>query len=140
MATFNLSTAAQNAAMDAVTALINATSAGSINEYDGTIPTNANTAISGQTLLATLTFSADAFGDAVAGVATAATITGDSSVDADGTATWARILDGAGATVFDCDIGTIAAAVAVIRHNAVAFVSGGTVDVDTMTLTMPANL
>ena len=137
MTVLNLATASQNAAMDAVTLLINATSAGSITIYDGTIPTNANTAISGQTLLATLTFSTDAFGDAVAGVSTAAAITGDSSVDADGTSTWARILDGAGATIFDCDVAT---ATAIIELNSVAFVTGGTVDASAMTLTMPANL
>ena len=137
MTTLNLTTAAQNAAMDAVTILINATSAGSIKLYDGTIPTNANTAVSGQTLLATLTFSTDAFGDAALGIATAAAITGDSSVDADGTCTWARIADGGGTTVFDCDAAT---ASAIIILNAVAFVSGGTVDCDSMTLTMPANL
>ena len=137
MTVLNLATASQNAAMDAVTLLINATSAGSISMYDGTIPTNANTAVSTQTLLATMTFSADAFGDAAAGVSTAAAITGDSSVDADGTCTWARIKDGGGNTIFDCDAAT---ASAIIILNAVAFITGGTVDCDSMTLTMPANL
>ena len=137
MTVLNLATASQNAAMDAVTLLINATSAGSITIYDGTIPTDANTAITTQTLLATLTFSADAFGDAAAGVSTAATITGDSSIDAESTATWARILDGGGNTIFDCDAAT---ASAIIILNSVAFVTGGTVDISAMTLTMPANL
>ena len=137
MANVRLATAAQNDALDAVTILINATSAGSIKIYDGTQPANANTAISTQTLLATLAFSTDAFGDAVAGVSTAAAITGDSSVDADGTATWARVVDGGGNTIMDVDAGT---ASTIMILNAVAFVTGGTVDADSMTLTMPANL
>jgi hypothetical protein len=81
-----------NSAADAVTALANS---GFIKVYDGAQPATADTAITTQVLLATLTFGATAFGSAVAGVATANSITSDSAADATGTAAWfPRLQDG----------------------------------------------
>ena len=61
-----------------------------INIYDGTAPINLDTALSGNTLLAT-----NAFGAAVdttpGGSLTANTITDDSAADATGTPTFARL-------------------------------------------------
>lgn len=75
--------------------------------YNGTKPTDANTALSGNTLLAELRYSATAFGAAVAGVATANAITQDSSADATGTATFARNFKSDGTTVIsDFTVGT----------------------------------
>lgn len=68
-----------------------------IRVYDGTVPTNADTALSGNTLLAELTMDAtNAFGAATdaapGGTMTANAITDDSSADATGTPTFARLL------------------------------------------------
>ena len=49
----SITTAAQNAAADAVTALVNAgDSAGQLRIYSGAAPADANAALSGNTLLA----------------------------------------------------------------------------------------
>lgn len=106
------SDAAAKAAVDAVAALCNS---GTIKIYTGTQPTDANTAVSSQTLLGTLTFSSTAFaassasGSAGSKVVTAVanTITDDSSADATGTAAWFRVLKSDGSTVvFDGSVGT----------------------------------
>lgn len=138
MANVRLATAPQNAACDAIVDLIDAgAGAGTIKIYDGTQPANANTAVTTQTLLATLTYSATAFGAASSGVATAAAITGDSAADATGTATWARVADSNGNTIFDCDVNTTGAT---INLNSVSIVTGGTVDISSFTLTMPSGV
>ncbi len=130
-----LSNAAASAAADAVVDLIDAgAGAGTIKIYDGTIPTNANTAIGAQVLLATLTFSDPAFGAASNGVATASAITSDSSADATGTATWARIADSNGNTVMDVTVGTSGED---INFNTVSFVSGATIAISSLTYTQP---
>jgi hypothetical protein len=56
------STGARNAAVDAVAALLNS---GTIKVYDGSMPASPATAVTSQTLLATLTFNSTAFGTAV---------------------------------------------------------------------------
>ncbi|MCX6633071.1 MAG: hypothetical protein NTW28_36205 [Candidatus Solibacter sp.] len=99
-----ISDAAANAAANAVAALANS---GYLKMYTGSQSANANKALSGQTLLATLTFSATAFGNAAAGVATANAIGADTSADASGTATWFRVLKSDGTSVvFDGTVGT----------------------------------
>ena len=55
-----LTNAAASAAADAVVDRIDTGGAGTIKIYTGTIPTDADTAVGAQTLLATLTFSATA--------------------------------------------------------------------------------
>src|SRR5215216_7185714 len=102
----SITTAARNAAADAVVDLVDVGGAGSLRIYSGTMPTDANTALSGNTLLAQLTMSATAFGSAAAGVATAAAITQDSSADATGTATFFRILSGGATVVMQGSAGT----------------------------------
>lgn len=130
-----LSNAAASAAADAVVDLIDAgAGAGTIKIYDGTIPTNANTAIGSQVLLATLTFSDPAFGAASNGVATASAITSDSSADATGTASWARIADSNGNTIMDVTVGTSGED---IDFNTVSFVSGATIAISSLTYTQP---
>ena len=74
---------------DALAALFNS---GVLKIYDGTQPATADTAITTQNLLATLTFSATAFPSAVNGVLTANAITGDTDADRTGTASWFRAL------------------------------------------------
>jgi len=112
--------------------------AGTIKIYDGAQPANANTAVSTQTLLGTLTFSDPAFGAADAsGIATAGAITQDASADATGTATWARIADSNGLTKFDCDVGTSAATIVL---DSVSIVAGGTIDITAFTITQPSGV
>ncbi len=126
------SDAAVNAANDAMAALLNT---GYLRIYAGTQPTNANTAIGVQTLLAELRFSATAFGASVAGVATANSITQDSDADATGTATWFRTLKSDGTSVvFDGSVGTSAAD---LNLNATSIVQHAIVAVSAFTLSSP---
>ena len=129
-----LTNAAASAAADAVVDRIDTGGAGTIKIYTGTIPTDADTAVGAQTLLATLTFSATAFGAAANGVATAAAITSDTSADATGTAAWARIASGAGTTQLDVTVGTTGED---INFNTVSFVTGATVAITALTYTQP---
>lgn len=127
-----LSNAAANAAVDALTALLNT---GYLRIYSGSQPTDANTAIGAQVLLAELTFGATAFGSAVAGVATANSITPDSSANATGTAAWARLFKSDGTTVVcDCSVGTASSNLVL---NTTAVVSGVAVSCSSLTFTLP---
>lgn len=130
-----LTNAAASAAADAVVDRIDAgVAAGTIKVYTGTIPTDADTAVGAQVLLATLTFSDPAFGNAANGVATASAITSDTSADATGTAAWARIADSNGLTVMDVTVGTAGED---INFNTVSFVAGATVAITSLTYTQP---
>lgn len=111
-----------------------AADSGYIRIYSGSQPTDADTAIGAQVLLAELRFAADAFPAAVAGVLTANAITSDSSADATGTAAWARILKSDGSsTLFDGTVGTSSANVVI---NSVAISSGATVSCSSLTMTI----
>jgi hypothetical protein len=136
MPNVRLANAAQQAAMNAVVDLIDAGSgAGTIKYYTGTQPVNANTALSSNTLLATLTFSDPAFGaTGTDGVATASAITDDSGADATGTVTWARIEDSDGNTICDVDVGTSGATVIVPTTS---ITSGEVVALSSFTFTHP---
>jgi len=130
-----LTNARASAACDSVVDAIDAgAGAGTIKIYSGIIPTDADTAVGAQTLLATLTFSDPAFGAASNGVATASAITSDTSIDATATASWARIADSNGTTVMDCTVGTSGDD---INFNTVAFVAGATASITSMTVTVP---
>lgn len=129
-----LTNAAASAAADAVVDRLDTGGAGTIKIYTGTIPTDADTAVGAQTLLATLTFNATAFGAASNGVATANAITSDSSADATGTATWARLANGSGTTQMDVTVGTSGED---INFNTVSFVTGATVSITALTYTQP---
>lgn len=72
--------------------------AGTVKVYSGTVPANVGTAITDQTLLATLTLS-DPGGSVSNGVLTFSAITEDSSGDANGTPTFARLADSNGNNV-----------------------------------------
>lgn len=120
-----------NAEADAVGAALDS---GYIRIYDGSQPATADTAIGAQTLLAELRFGADAFGAASTGTITANAITSDSSANATGTATWARILASNGTTVwFDGSVGTSDANVIL---NTTSIVSGAVVSCSALTFTV----
>lgn len=124
------SNSAVSAAADAVCALCDN---GYLRIYDGTQPATANTAVSTQTLLAELRFNATAFGAASNGVATANSLTADTSANASGTAAWFRALESDGSTVvFDGSVGTSSADLVL---NSVAISSGAQVDVTAFTYT-----
>lgn len=72
---------------------------GTIKVYSGTPPATADTALSGNTLLATMTFGSPAFSAASAGVKTANAITQDSDAPATGTAAFFRAVTSGAATV-----------------------------------------
>lgn len=116
-------------------ALVDLLDSGYLRIYDGTIPTNADTAVGAQTLLAELRFNATAFGSASNGVATANALTADSSANATGTASWFRALKSDGTTVvMDGTVGTSGED---LNLNTTSIVSGAAVSVSSMTVTMP---
>ena len=121
---------AVNTEGDALAALLNA---GFIKIYDGTQPATGDTALSGNTLLATLTFGNPAFTSTVAGVATANAITSGTAV-ATSTATFCRLFKSDNTTaVFDGSCGTSAANLVL---NTTSIVSGATVSCSSFTFTI----
>lgn len=126
---FEGSLATRNAAVNAVTALCNS---GFIEVYSGTRPATPDTALSGNTLLVTLTFGATAFGAGSSGVATANAIT-SGTVASTGTAAWARVYKTDGTTVVgDCNVGTSGSD---INFPSLSFVTGEVVSCSSLTLT-----
>jgi hypothetical protein len=129
----SITTAAANAACDAVVDLIDAgTPPGLLKIYAGTVPANANAALGGATLLGTLTFSNPAFGAASSGVATASAITSDTSADATGTATFFRITNAAGTVIIQGNVDTSGAD---LNLSSTSITSGGTIAVSSLTYT-----
>ncbi len=127
---FALTNVAANAAADAIAPLLNN---GYLRIYSGVQPATADTALSGNTLLAELRFGATAFGAAAAGVATANAITADASADASGTATFARLFKSDGTTaVLDCTVGTGGTDIVL---NSAAISAGATVSISALTFT-----
>ena len=125
-----LANATANAAANAVTALLNS---GFLDIYDGTQPATADTAITSQVKLASLTWNATAFSGAAAGVATANAITSDSDADATGTASWFRCYASNHTTVvFD---GSVSTSGADLNLGTISIVIHGTVSVSSFTYT-----
>lgn len=100
-----LSEAQRDIGLDAVAAAFDA---GLLRLYNGTPPANTAASLSGNTLLAELTLNATAFAASDGGVLTANAITPDSSANASGTVTFARIYASNGTTVLAQinDVGT----------------------------------
>lgn len=121
--------------LDEITSLIDAgAGAGRIRIYDGTRPTNADTAIGGQTLLAELDFSGTSFPAAsgTPGSMTANAISDDAAADATGTASWFRVVDDSTGVVMDGDVGTSGSD---LNLNSVAIQIGIRVSITSMVLT-----
>ncbi len=121
-----LTTGARDAACNAIVDLIDVSSPGTLKIYTAAF----------STLLATLTFSATAFGSSSTGTATANAITADSSADATGTAAVFKIFDGAAAEVLRGTVGTSGAD---INYNTVTWTTGDNIAVSSLTMTMPAS-
>lgn len=132
---FILSSRTRNLLCDAFVDSIDNGGQGTIEVYTGAQPDSPDDD-PGQTLLAVLTFSAEAFGDAVDGFTTAHIITADTNVNATGNATWARIKDGAGNTIADLDIGLNSGTLSL---DDISLVAGGTLQISSMTVTMPGS-
>lgn len=135
-----LTKATGQAALDAIVDRIDTSGPGTLKIYTASQAATADTAIGAQTLLGTLTFSATAFGSASNAdptVATAASITSDSSADATGTVAWARIANGTPTTIFDCSCGTSSAD---IIFNTTSIVSGASVGISSLTVTLPLHV
>lgn len=130
---FKTAVARRNAALDNILANGNS---GYLRIYDGTQPTDADTAIGAQVLLAELQLNATAFAAASGGSASANAITQDSSANASGTATWFRCFASNGTTVlFD---GSVGASGCNLNLNSVAISAGAAVQVTSLTITFPA--
>lgn len=122
-----LTTAARNAACDAIVDLIDAGVAAGTLEL---LLADATTEV------ATLTFSDPAFGAAATGVATASAITSDTSATGNAAAaTVAKLKDSAGTEVLRCSVGTSGADIN-LSNNVIA--AGETVAISSLTVTVPA--
>lgn len=121
--------------LDEITSVLDAgAGAGRLRIYDGARPTNADTAVGGQVLLAELTFSVTSFPAATGtpGTMTANAITDDSAADATGTAAWFRIVDDSTGVVMDGDVGTSGSD---LNLNSLAIAIGIRVSVSSFVLT-----
>jgi hypothetical protein len=118
----------RNARLDAITTFAGGSC--KLRIYDGSRPATGGTVT---TLLAELTCNATFAGAASGGILTLNAITADTSADATGTATWARIVKSDGTThVLDCSVGTSGAD---INLNTVSIVTGAQVSVTAATIT-----
>lgn len=127
-----ISDLAASTALDAFCALLNT---GYLRIYTGAQPADANTALSGNTLLAELRFGSPAYGAAVAGVAAANAITPDPSMAASGTASFARLLKSDGTSVvIDVSVGVAGAD---INFDSVNFQQSAQCSVSALPMTFP---
>ena len=125
--TVGMVAALRNARLDEITAAAGASAL--LNIYDGSRPATGGAAT---TLLAQLTCNATFAPAASGGTLTLNAITSDTSANATGTATWARITTSGASFVLDCSVGTSGADV---NLNTVSIVSGATVAVTSAVFT-----
>lgn len=124
------STEVVNAMADAATALADS---GTLTIYSGTKPATADTSLGAAVLLATHELNATAFGDASAGVCTAAAIGSDVSIDADGTPSFFRVFKSNGISpLWD---GTIGLSGCDLNFDSVTWQAGGTAAITSFTFT-----
>lgn len=127
----HLSIASWNLALDAA---LNVLGSGFIELYTGTQPATPDTALSGNTLLATLTLGATAFGASSGGTKTANAI-GSATAVATGVCTFFRAFKSDGVTaVIDGSAGTSGTDMIL---NSTAISSGATVSCSSWTVSMP---
>jgi hypothetical protein len=121
----SLNTDLKNARLTAIKDAIDAdASPGVLRIYTDPVPSPGD-AVTTQTLLAELTFSKPC-GSVSNGVLTFDPITEEDLAPATGTATWGRILDGAGTWVGDVDVG-VPGSGAAIELNTTSIYEGGIV-------------
>lgn len=135
-----LTTATADAILSTIATSLNT---GYIKLYSGTEPTTADTALSGNTLLADLRFPATAFPSAAQSSGTdryidAGTITSDSSADADGTATFFRAVGSNNTTVvYQGKVGVTGDSTAQLTLGSTNIVQTGVVSISALRITMP---
>jgi len=110
-----------------------AANSGFIDIYSGTQPTDADTALAGNTLLASLGINATCAGAASAGSATFNGITSDTSADATGTATFYRMFASNHTTALQD--GAVSTSGAQLNLNTVSIVAAATVAITSFTET-----
>ena len=136
---FVVTNAVAQSMLTAMGTAIDAGTAAVINIYSGTIPTDADAGLSGNTLLAQLTCNATAFSgisDTNPGArATFAAITPDASADATGTATFFRILTQNAGTV--CAQGTVGTTASDLVLNTTSITAGSQVSITSATIDHP---
>lgn len=136
---FSITNAVAQSMLIALGAQADAGTAAVINIYSGTAPVNADAALSGNTLLAQLTCSANIFtgvADATDKArATLAAITPDSSADASGTATFFRILTQNAGTVIAQ--GSVGIATSDLILNTASITAGSQVSITSATIDLP---
>lgn len=126
-----------NAILDQITTAVDAgTGAGVIRLYSGTVPANANAALSGNTLLAELTCSDPASAAANNKTLTLNAITQDSSADATGNATFFRVFDSSNNVVVQGTVSAVGGG-GDLQMNTVSVVAGGPVQITSCTFTLP---
>lgn len=124
-------TALRNAQLDAITTAVG--TSGFLKIYDGTQPTNPQTALGAQVLLVTLPLSATFAPASSSGVLTANAITTTNAV-ASSTAAWYSLQSSGGSRIVEGSVGT---ATADIVLNTTTIVSGGPVAITSFTYTAP---
>ncbi|HYC44482.1 MAG TPA: hypothetical protein VED01_03260 [Burkholderiales bacterium] len=121
---------------EALDAIANEANSGFLRLYSGSVPANADAALGGATLLAELTLNATAFGAAASRTLTANAITQDSSANASGTCSFARIYQSNGTTVWSqfTSIGTSGTEVVL---STTSIVAGQPVSCSSLTVSIP---
>lgn len=127
-----LAVASRNLALDAA---IDVVDSGSFRGYDGTQPTDADTALGAQVLLFQCAFGADSFAAASAGSKAANAISDDTSADATGTLTWCSLVTSGAVRKMDMSAGTSGANA---NFNTVSIVAAGNVSITSCTVTLAA--
>ena len=140
----NISMAAAIAACDAIVNLIDGGTGTNpmLKIYNGSQPADPDTAVGGQTLLATIDLgSATVFGNAATGTgdfaeATASAILpkSDTTAAATGTATWFRVLNKSGTAIIDGTVGTSGCD---LNLDSASITAGQTVKINTWAFRMP---
>lgn len=127
---------AQNTASAEANALVGSFTNGALfTIYNGTQPATPETAVTTQTLLATVTLASPAFGSASNGVITANTIS-NVTISTSGTASWFRLFKSDGVTVI-MD-GSIGISGCDLNLNAVVLSAGATLSTTSFTFTVPS--
>ena len=126
--------ASRNLALNAAFDILNS---GKLIIYDGTQPTDADTALGAQVDLADLTFGSTAFAAASSASKAANAITQDSAANATSTATWATLVASTRATVgtMDMSVGTSGAN---LNLNTTSIVTNAAVSCSSLTITQAA--
>lgn len=124
-----------NAMADALDTYANTGGAGKIIIYNGTEPATADTALSGNTALATFTCSNPMFGAASSGTITLAGVPLTVAATATGTATFFRIFQNNGTTVVAQ--GTVGTSGQQLNLNTTSITSGVNVTITSGTINMP---